>query len=126
MDADGNNRAVAKRVNVVAENTKNPQLKKLFKIIENVVRSLGNSNSIMHQIYVHYMHIELAVVYLEFMVEVMEKKTLKRQRAINKMLENEFLKKGFETKKGKGLKMAVIDYICHELVINRNALDNRI
>ena len=69
---------------------------------------------------------ELAVVYLELIVEVTEKKTLKRQRAINKILENKFLKKGFKTKKEKGLKMAVIDYICHELVINRNALDNRI
>jgi hypothetical protein len=41
-------------------------------------------------------------------------------------LGNDLLKKGFKTKKGKGLKTALIDYICYELVINRNALDNRI
>ena len=69
---------------------------------------------------------ELAVVYLELIMEVTKKNTLKRQKAINKALENKFLKKGFKTKKGKGLKMAIINYICHELVINRNALDNRI
>ena len=72
------------------------------------------------------MHIELAVVYSKLIIEITEKKTLKRQRAINKILENKFLKKGFKIKKRKGLKTAVIDYICHKLVINRNALDNRI
>jgi len=42
------------------------------------------------------------------------------------VLGNNLLKKGFKTKKGKGLKTALIDYIYHKLVINRNILDNRI
>jgi DNA-binding Xre family transcriptional regulator len=57
---------------------------------------------------------------------VTEKKISKRQRALNVALGNDLLKKGFKTKKGKGLKTALIDYICYELIINRNALDNRI
>ena len=72
------------------------------------------------------MYIELAVIYLELIVEVTEKKISKRQRVLNIALGNKLLKKGFKTKKGKGLKTALIDYICYELIINRNALDNRI
>ena len=72
------------------------------------------------------MHMELAVVYLELIAEVIEKKILKGQRVLNIVLGNKLLKKGFKTKKGKGLKTALIDYICYELVIDRNALDNRI
>ena len=125
-DADGDNRAVAERADVAAENTENPELKKFFKTMGNVVRSLGSSNSIAHQIYVNHMHMELAVVYSELMAEVTEKKISKGQRALNVALGNELSKKGFKTKKGKGLKTALIDYICHELVIDRNALDNRI
>ena len=41
------------------------------------------------------------------------------------MLRNKFLKNGFKTKKGKGLKTAVIDYIYYKLVINKNILDLR-
>jgi len=42
------------------------------------------------------------------------------------VLGNDLLKKGVKTKKGKGLKTALIDYIYYELIINRNILDNRI
>ena len=69
---------------------------------------------------------ELATIYSELIAEVTEKKTSKTQRVLNAALRNELLKKGFKTKKGKGLKTALIDYICYELVIDRNALDNRI
>ena len=72
------------------------------------------------------MHIELATIYSELMAEVTEKKTLKTQRVLNAALRNKLLKKGFKTKKGKGLKMALIDYIYYKLIINRNILDNRI
>ncbi|XTI89226.1 hypothetical protein V2W45_1331579 [Cenococcum geophilum] len=47
-DADGDNRAVSERADVVVENTENPKLKKFFKTIGNVVRSLGSSNSVVH------------------------------------------------------------------------------
>ena len=48
MDADGNNKAVTKRADVVAENTKNPQFKKVFKTIKNIVKFSESSNSITH------------------------------------------------------------------------------
>ncbi|XTI96195.1 hypothetical protein V2W45_1337274 [Cenococcum geophilum] len=47
-DADGDNRAVSKRADMAAENTENPKLKKFFKTIGNVVRSLGSSNSVIY------------------------------------------------------------------------------
>ena len=78
-NTDENNGAIIKRVDIITENTKNLELKKLFKTIENIIRSLRSSNSIIQQIYVYYTYIELAAVYLKLIIKVMEKKeTLKR------------------------------------------------
>jgi hypothetical protein len=101
---DTDSRAVAERADVAAENTENPELKKLFKTMGNVIRSSGSNNSITHQIYVYRMHMKLTAVYSELMAEVTEKKTPKRQRARNEALGNELSKPIFKTKKGKGLK----------------------
>ena len=78
-NTDENNGAIIKRVDIITENTKNLELKKLFKTIGNIIRSLRSSNSIIQQIYVYYTYIELAAVYLKLIIKVMEKKeTLKR------------------------------------------------
>ena len=52
-------------------------------------------------------------------------KTTKEEKAKKNTLKTEFRLKGCPTAKKKGLKLAIIQYIYHKLVIERNILDYR-
>ena len=70
------------------------------------------------------MHIKLTEVYIKFIKEVtFINKATKEEKAKKKALKTEFKLKGCPTAKRKGLKSAMIQYICHKLIMERNALD---
>ena len=72
------------------------------------------------------MHIELTKAYIELIKEVtFINKATKEEKAKKKALKMELELKEYPTAKGKGLKSAIIQYICCEFVIERNALDYR-
>ena len=50
-------------------------------------------------------------------------KATKEEKAKKKALKTEFKLKRCPTAKGKRLKLAIIQYICHKLIMERNALD---
>ena len=72
------------------------------------------------------MYIKFIKAYIELIKEVIFiSKATKEEKAKKKILKTELKLKKYPTVKGKGLKSAIIQYICHKLVMERNALDYR-
>ena len=119
-------KGVAERAQEAARRTINRTLKHFFETVGKSEASSRGSNSIIHQIYIIRMHIELTDAYIELVKEAtFTSEATKEEKAKKKALKTELRLKGCPTAKGKGLKSAMIQYICRELVMERNALDYR-
>ena len=104
----------------------NCTLKHFFKTTRKFKAFSRSTNSIIYQIYIIYIYIELVKVYIKLIKEVIFiNKIIKKEKVKKKALKMEFKLKDYFIVKGKGLKLAIIQYICRELIIKRNVLDYR-
>jgi hypothetical protein len=119
-------KGVTERAQEAARRTINRTLKHFFETVGKSEASSRGSNSIIHQIYIIRMHMELTEAYIELIKEAtFTSGATKEEKAKKNALKTELRLKGCPTAKGKGLKSAMIQYICRELVMEKNALDHR-
>ena len=119
-------KGVAERAQEAARRTINRTLKHFFETVRKSKALSRGSNSIIYQIYIICIYIELIDAYIKLVKEaIFISKATKEEKVKRKALKTELRLKGYPTIKGKGLKLAIIQYICCELVIERNILDYR-
>ncbi len=117
-------KGVAERAQEAARRTINRTLKHFFETVGKSEASSRGTDSIIHQIYIIRMHMELTEAYIELIKEAtFTNEATKEEKAKKKALKAELKLKGCPTAKGKGLKSAMIQYICRELAMERNTLE---
>src|SRR6266568_3781487 len=117
-------KGVTERAQEAARRTINRTLKHFFETVGKSEASSRGTDSIIHQIYIIRMHMELTEAYIELIKEAtFTNEATKEEKAKKKALKAELKLKGCPTAKGKGLKSAMIQYICRELAMERNTLE---